>query len=124
MWNYVETHSSKCVLLILKDCDYHVCNGNSEKPYRLIYAVPSKKFLEAFGEIPWKTEYDSKHPFTAIVYDPPSSEIYEGEVELENIYGETVKMHFEAWYNSYNIFVLIREKSKTIIPKKRVLIHK
>lgn len=125
LWYYSETNTSKCILLILRECNYYqVCKGNSEKPYRLIYTVPSKNFLKEFGEINWVREYDSKHQFTAIVHDSQNVEIYEGEVELENKYNETVKMNFEAWSNSYNIFILIWKKQRLIIPPKRVLFNK
>ena len=125
LWEYAETHSSKCILLILKECKhYNIGNCSSGKPYRLLYTVPSKQFLKEFGEIAWIKEYESDHPYTAVVYDPECPDVYEGEVELKNRRRENVKMNFEAWYNQYNIFILIWEKRRRILPKKQVVFHK
>lgn len=114
-------NSSTCVVLVLKEYRYYeIGNGESEKPYYSQYAVPSKQFWEEFGEISWKRRFSSDHPFTAVVYDPDSPEIYEGEVELANRNGEIVVLNFEAWSNTYNIFVLIYKKPKISFPKKKV----
>lgn len=124
LWHYAETNLSKCILLILKECNHNNLNSRyCDKSYRLIYTVPSKKFLKEFGVIDWKKIYGSKHDFTAIVNDSTRPEIFEGELELENIYGEKILANFEAWYNFYNIFILIRKKPKISLLKKRVLFH-
>lgn len=121
LWHYVETHSSKCVLLVLREAQYHVVGENeSEKPYCLRYVVPSKHFKEEFGDIPWHREFNPEHPFTAVVYDPHSPDIHEGSVELENQNCEKVVMNFQAWCNTYNIFVLIYKKPRRSLRKWRV----
>ncbi len=121
LWEYVEKHGHSCILLILSECNYQiVCEDGSEKPYRLIYVIPSKKFTKEFGEINWLREYNSSHPFTKVIHDPKADKIVEGEVELVTQDGKRVITDYEAWTNSYNVFVLIKKKQKTFYFEKEV----
>ena len=53
----------------------------------------------------------------------PAGRTPEGEFEIENKNGEEVKVKYEAWSNSYNIFVLIWKKRRLILPRKRILLN-
>ncbi len=125
-WHYVKTHSSTCVLLVLKEAQYYVVGEDEderEKPYRLLYVVPSNRFETEFGEVCWRKGFDSTHDFTAVVYDPDGPEIFEGRTTVKNGNGERVSMDFQAWSNTYSIFVLIYKKPRTGFFKKRVILE-
>lgn len=123
-WNYVETNSKSCVLLIMRQCNYAVMHdGNMELPYRLLYPVASEKFIDEFGGMSLPDLYYSDHPFIQTLDDPnvDSSEVYDGEISLKNRNDEKIATRFEAWTNSYNLFILIWKKPKFQMRKKRVL---
>jgi hypothetical protein len=125
-WNYVATNSNPCVLLVMRQCQYaELYNGNMEQAYELLYPVASKKFMEEFGGMPLPDKYYSDHPFTHLVNKPliVTSDVYEGEIALKNRNGEKVAANFEAWTNSYNLFVLIWKKPKVRLRKKRIVFN-
>lgn len=124
LWHYVETNKIECTLLILKKAKYAVLiNGNMELPYRLLYSVSSPAFLQEFGELEWwPKHFPDSHPFTAVVNDPDANEIEEGEFKIKNRNSETVDIRYEAWTNSYNVFVLIWKKRRLIIPRKHIIL--
>jgi len=123
-WNYVETNSNSCFLLVMRQCNYTVMHdGSMQLPYQLLYPVASAKFIDEFGGMALPEKFYSDHPFIQPLDDPTvdSSEVYEGEVSLKNRNGEKVDTRFEAWTNTYNLFVLIWKKPKFQLRKKRVL---
>ncbi len=96
-----------------------------EQAYELLYPVASKKFMVEFGGMPLPDKYYSDHPFTQLVNKPlvVTSDVCEGEIALKNRNGEKVDANFEAWTNSYNLFVLIWRKPKIRLPRKRVVFN-
>lgn len=124
-WNYVETHSKSCALLVLRQCNYaELVNGGMDRPYELLYPIVSGRFAEEFAGMAFRDKYYSDHPFIQLVNCPDCSmvDIYEGEILLKNKNREKVEATFEAWSNSYNLFVLIKKKSILRFRKKRVVL--
>lgn len=123
LWHYVETNHSECTLLVLKRAKYSMfIDGKVTAPHRLLYSVSSVPFCEEFGEIQWDKYYAEDHPFLSIINDPFSDDIEEGEFRLLNRRNEKVEMKYEAWTNSYNVFVLIWKKRRIILPKARIIV--
>ena len=124
-WNYVATNNKSCALLVFRRCGYaEFYNGRMEQPYELLYPVTSKKFLKEFGGMTLPDKYYSDHPFTQLMNGPSIDikDVYEGEIALKNRNGEKVNVNFEAWTNSYNLFVLIWKKPRITLRRRRVLI--
>lgn len=123
-WNYVATNREPCLLLILKRCQYtELINGKMVCPYELLYTVASKKFIEEFGGMSLHDKFYSDHPFTNFLNDPlvPVSYVHPGEIALKNINCDKVECQFEAWSNSYNLFVLLWKKPTRRLRRKRIL---
>nr|CBX28279.1 hypothetical protein N47_G36030 [uncultured Desulfobacterium sp.] len=123
-WNYVATHSKSCALFVMQQCKYsELYKGNMEQPYELLYPVASKKFINEFNGTCIDNKYYSDHPFTQIMNKPivGVADIYDGEILLKNKNGERVDANFEAWTNSYNLFVLIWKKSRFYLYRKRIV---
>jgi hypothetical protein len=123
LWHYAATNSAECAMLVLRRSSYAICvNGVLEQCYELMYSVQSQPFQAEFGVFNWDRHYPKDHPFTAVLNDPLSTPITAGDFEILNIVGNRVALYYEAWTNSYNIFVLIWKKQRSITPKSRIII--
>ena len=122
-WNYIATHNRSCVLFVFRQCRYtEFYKGSMEQAYQLLYTVPSKSFFAEFGEMNLPDKFYHDDPIFNAIDEPVDklSDVFEGELELRDMNGSPVDTKFEAWSNTYNLFVLISKKKRVMFSKKRV----
>lgn len=102
---YTEDNHKSCVLLILEI----LINGTSDnqKVLQLWYHLQSHKFTLEFGMRDWKKLYCSGDPIYDTVLSDSLEPVKRGEIVLEDLSGFKKKCRIEAFYNTFNHFVLI-----------------
>ena len=95
-----------------------------QRPYKFLYAVPSKSFFVEFGEMKLKEKFYHDDPIFDQINAPVDDlqGFVKGEIRLQNINGKPVETTFEAWSNTYNLFVLVCKKERPLFSKRKVVI--
>ena len=118
---YVEENHKECALLVFKNL-----NGIASKdkpPLELWYFIQSEKLKDEFGRIDWPKLYYPRDPIYDAVYENPFGLVGEGEMVIENMAGFKKRCKIEAFYNTFNHFVLVFPMPKLSLKKKRIIIE-
>lgn len=102
---YVEDNHKSCALLILEV----LVDGtsDSQKVLQLWYHLESHKFTLEFGILDWEKLYYPGHPIYDTVLSDSLEAVKTSEIVLEDSSGFKKKCRIEAFYNTFNHFVLI-----------------
>lgn len=102
---YVEDSQRSCALLVLEV----LINGTSDnqKVLQLWYLVQSHRFTLKFGMLDWEKLYYPGHPIYDTVLSDSLEPVKTGEMVLKDLSGFKRKSRIEAFYNTFNHFVLI-----------------
>jgi len=102
---YVEDNNRPCALLVLEV----LVNGTSDKQkiLQLWYPLQSHKFTREFGMLDWEKLYYPGHPIYDTILSDSLEWVKTGEIFLKDLSGFKKKCRIEAFYNTFNHFVLI-----------------
>lgn len=115
---YVEDSQRSCALLVLEV----LINGtfDNQKVLQLWYLVQSHRFTLKFGMLDWEKLYYPGHPIYDTVLSDSLEPVKTGEMVLKDLSGFKRKSRIEAFYNTFNHFVLIYPVAR--LPSKKKII--
>lgn len=116
---YVEDSQRSCALLVLEV----LINGTSDnqKVLQLWYLVQSHRFTLKFGMLDWEKLYYPGHPIYDTVLSDSLEPVKTGEMVLKDLSGFKRKSRIEAFYNTFNHFVLIYPVARLPSRKKIII---
>ncbi len=117
---YVEDNHKSCALLVLEV----LFDGTSDnqRMLQLWYSLQSYIFTLRFGKIDWEKLYFSGHPIYDTVLSDSLERIKTGEIVLKDLLGFKKKCRIEAFYNTFNYFVLIFPIPHLPLRKKIIIV--
>jgi Zn-dependent peptidase ImmA (M78 family) len=101
LWRFVEDQDEAIAYLPYWPIN-RLLDARGKPVLRLGNPVVSTKFREKFGNLSLPPRLETDHPWTSAREDDV---MREGEIRFEN-----VDFEWQAWWNSYTLFVLLRRK--------------